>query len=102
MIEHVSLDGVIHQPDIVSGSHKPEAVSSRSAPVREGVLHRLFDGTTHEVTLERARGFLSLLESIVGPAITPCAGPPEGLNVSLGRLASVERDDIVRIARAGV
>jgi hypothetical protein len=36
----------------------------------------------HELTFERAGGFLFLLESIAGPAIKPCAGPPEGLNVS--------------------
>ena len=51
---------------------------SRSAPV----LHPLFDGTIDEVTVERARGLLSPVESIRRAGDYPLRRPPEGVNVS--------------------
>ncbi len=41
----------------------------------------LFDGTTDEVTFERAGGFLSRIERIVGPKMTPAPARPEDVSV---------------------
>ena len=41
----------------------------------------LFDGTSDEVTFERAGGFLSRIERIVAPAISPAAARAEDISV---------------------
>jgi superfamily II DNA or RNA helicase len=44
---------------------------------KQALFTGLFDGTTDEVTFERGGGFLSRIERIVGPAMTPDPARPE-------------------------
>lgn len=48
---------------------------------KKALFTGLFDGTTDEVSFDRAGGFLSRIERIVGPAMTPAPARPEDISV---------------------
>ena len=60
-------------------------IESRIADIvgsKQAFFTGLFDGTTDEVTFERSGGFLSRIERIVGPAITPAPARAEDVSAS--------------------